>query len=300
MSASEERNPDATVTRVRKTVAGRFNKFLIIFYIVCLLVSLPITYVVAERQVFATAEHELTLLVDMVRSVRNVVRKETRPHFLPKGEFFPPAVSSTVMAKSVSRQFAEVQPDYYIKIASDNPLNLENLPEPLEEELLNYFRQSGETNSVVQVGVIKDKKYLVSAAPAKAKEGCMICHGEPVKAPDAIVEKYGKINGYYWETGSIVGATVVGVPLADVKKAAAMRGLVVVGTLTLIFGVILVSVNVMVRRTVIQPLRAMNQLAKDISQGAVGNVLKAERDDEIGELAESLEVIRRTLEKNQR
>ena len=265
MTVNEEQSVDVGVAHVQKAIARRFNKFLIIFYVLCLVVALPITYFVTERQVFSDAEKELTLLVDMVKSVRNVVRNDTRPYFLPKGEFFPPVVSSTVMAKTVARQFAGVRPDYYIKIASDNPLNQENLPEPLETELLNHFRYSGESDSLIQTGVVKGRKYLVSAAPAKAKESCLICHGVPSDAPQAIVEKYGKINGYHWEPGTVVGTMVVGVPLEDVKKTVLLRSLYLVIILTLIFVIILITVNMIVRNVV------ANQMIRNISYRATGN-----------------------------
>ena len=77
----------------------------------------------------AQANKELTLLVDMVKSVRNVVREDTRPHFAEKGDYFPIVVSSTVMAKTVAEKFARIRPEYYIKIFADNPLNQDDLPD---------------------------------------------------------------------------------------------------------------------------------------------------------------------------
>ena len=121
------------------SLTQQFSRILLSLYFISIVISLPLTYLWARNQVYSQAQKELTLLVDMVRSVRNVVREDTRPHFLPQGVFFPPVVSSTVMAKTVASKFVREQPDYYIKIASDNPLNPENLPEPLEKELLNFL-----------------------------------------------------------------------------------------------------------------------------------------------------------------
>ena len=107
-------------------------------------------YYLTKTQVLAQANKELTLLVDMVKSVRNVVREDTRPHFTPKGEFFPIVVSSTVMAKTVADKFARLRPEYYIKIFSDNPLNPEDFPDVLEKELLQRFRQYKQLESIVE------------------------------------------------------------------------------------------------------------------------------------------------------
>lgn len=278
------------------TISRRFNTMLFVFYVLSLLVSLPITYYATERDIELQAERELSLLVDMVRAVRNVVREDTRPHFLPKGEVFPPVVSSTVMAKTVASKFYRLQPDYYIKIASDNPLNLENLPVPLEENLLDRFRHTGEDGPLVVKGMVNGKNYLVSAAPAKSKDSCLICHGSPDAAPPEIVERYGRINGYYWTAGQVVGTTLVGVPIASVHENLIRDSAVVVGVLTVLFAGILLTVNLILRTTILKPLREITNAAHDVSRGALGNRLDIRRDDEIGDLAQSFELMRRSLE----
>jgi hypothetical protein len=131
-------------------------------------------YYLTKTQVLAQANKELTLLVDMVKSVRNVVREDTRPHFTPKGEFFPIVVSSTVMAKTVADKFAQLRPEYYIKIFSDNPLNPEDFPDVLEKELLQRFRQYKQLESIVETGLIQGQQYLLSPAPTTAKKSCLL------------------------------------------------------------------------------------------------------------------------------
>ena len=278
------------------TISGRFNAMLFMFYILSILVTLPITYFATEREIERHAQRELNLLVDMVRSVREVVREDTRPHFLPRGEIFPVVISSTVMAKTVAGKFARLQPDYYIKIASDNPLNLENLPVPMEENLLDRFRYTGEEGPIVVKGVVNGKTYLVSAAPAKSKDSCLTCHGNPNLAPPEIVERYGRVNGYYWTSGKVVGATVVGVPMANLNKHVIYDSAVVIGVLTVLFAAILLTVNLIVRRTILKPLREMTNMAHKMSRGDLHHRLNVNRDDEIGDLARSFELMRRSLE----
>ena len=282
------KTPKGSLTR-------QFSKSLLWLYFISILISLPLTYFWVRNQVYSQAQNELTLLVDMVRSVRNVVREDTRPHFLPKGEFFPPVVSSTVMAKTVASKFAREQPDYYIKIASDNPLNQENLPQPLEKELLSFFRQTNTTDPVVQTGIVKDKEYLVSAAPATAKESCMICHGNPSEAPAEITETYGVNSGFGWKAGSVVGASLVGVPLGDVNSIVLKRGLIIISILTVLFGLVLIVVNYLVRRVIIQPVLEITSTAKDVSHGQLDQSFDSNNNNEIGELAQSFELMRRSL-----
>ncbi len=65
------------------SVRTRFNRALLLFYIISVLVSIPATYFLTKQQVLSQADRELTLLVDMIRAARNVVREETRPYFMP-------------------------------------------------------------------------------------------------------------------------------------------------------------------------------------------------------------------------
>jgi methyl-accepting chemotaxis protein len=284
--------------KTRSSITKRFNKALLALYIVSIGVSIPITYYLTRQQVMNQANKELTILVDMVRAVRNVVREDTRPYFTAKGEFFPVTVSSTVMAKTVASKFTREQPDYYIKIASDNPLNLEDMPELLEADLLERFRQDTTLKHVVESGIVKGKPYLVSAASATAKEGCLRCHGDPAAAPEAIREKYGTTHGYHWKVGDVVGTSVVGVPLADLNGIVIKRSLIVIIALSVIYAITLFIVNSLVRRSIISPLLEITNAAYDVSHGkdAASLELSSNRDDEIGTLAHSFGLMRRSME----
>src|SRR5262249_49298846 len=157
----------------------------------------------------------LKLLVDMVGSVRGVVKDETRPYFLPKNEFLPVVVSSTVMAKTVAGKFKKVQPDYLIRMVSDNPLNAEDRPDGLDMQVLTALREQQKEGSLIRIGSIRGQDYLISAAPTKAENSCMLCHGDPAAAPESITAKYGTSSGFHWKDGEIIGASLVGVPLAN-------------------------------------------------------------------------------------
>jgi len=46
----------------------------------------------------------------------------------------------------------------------------------------------------------------------------MRCHGAAASAPEAITTAYGTDSGFNWKVGDIVGASIVGVPLASVNQ----------------------------------------------------------------------------------
>ncbi len=279
----------------QSSISSKFNQSLLTLFLVLVLALIPIMYYLTKTQVLSQANKELTLLVDMVKSVRNVVREDTRPHFTPKGEFFPIVVSSTVMAKTVASKFARIRPEYYIKIFSDNPLNADDYPDSLETELLGRFRQNKRLKTIVETGTIRGQNYLLSSAPATVKKGCLLCHGDPARAPLAISKKYGTESGYGWTVGNVIGGIAVGVPLDNINAIAVKRTLFALLALAVVFGVLYIYINTIVRRSIITPITEIAEKAQKISHGDLGDAIVTDRDDEIGELANSFEMMRRSF-----
>ncbi len=276
-------------------IARKFNSLLFFLYLVIILLSIPSTYFITEQQINEQANSELSLLVDMIRAVRNVVREDTRPHFLPQGVFYPPVVSSTVMAKTVASKFAKLRPEYYIRIISDNPLNKENLPNSVENNILARFRASDKPEKIIETGILRNQDYLISAAPAAAKKGCLVCHGTVAAAPTEIVKQYGGDSGFGYRIGDIVGASVVGVPLANLNELVLTRSLYIMAILTGLFAFIFLTINVLVKRSIITPLLTISEAAQAVSRGKINESINVDRNDEIGELAHSFELMRRSL-----
>lgn len=94
-----------------------------------------------------------------------------------------------------------------------------------------------------------------------------------------------------------MGATVVGVPLADINTLVLQRSMVVVVSLSVLFALVLTLVNLMVRRSIINPLAAITAHANDVSRGNFNAVFDKDSlsDDEIGELAISFDLMRRSM-----
>jgi methyl-accepting chemotaxis protein len=281
---------------ITNSLIKRFRRSIIWLYVVTIAISIPIVYFTTQHQVYAEANKELSLLVDMVASVREYIAKDVRPGLLQANMFESPAISSTVTTSVVAGRFKEKRPDYYIKVASDNPLSQKNLPEPLETELLAKFRADKELKGITEVGEIKGNTFLVSARPSIAHQECMICHGDPKKAPMPVTSKYGMTSGYNYQPDSVVGTIGVGVPLADVNTLVMQRGLVVVGIITVIFSLIFIIINALVKKTILSPITSITEAAIVLSKGDLDREINIKQDgSEIGELANSFELLRRSL-----
>ena len=259
-----------STARNQSSISSKFNQSLLTLFLVLVLALIPVMYYLTKTQVLSQANKELTLLVDMVKSVRNVVREDTRPHFTPKGEFFPIVVSSTMMAKTVASKFARIRPEYYINIFSDNPLNADDYPDALETQLLGRFRQNKQLKSIVESSAIRGQNYLLSSAPETVKKSCLRCHGDPARAPLTIFKKYGTESGYGWTVGNVIGGIAVGVPLDNINAIAAKRSMFALLALALMFGVLYIYINTTVRRNIIKPITEIAEKAQKISYGDLG------------------------------
>ena len=125
------------------SLASRFRRSIIWLYIATVIVTIPITYFITKYQIYAEANKELSLLVDMVASVREYIAKDVRQDLLDAKLFQSPAISGTVTTSFVANHFLKKQPEYYIKIVSDNPINKMNLPEPQRSQLCRPDRPAG-------------------------------------------------------------------------------------------------------------------------------------------------------------
>jgi HAMP domain-containing protein len=288
-------NASATDDLPRRSIARRFNLALLLLYLLSIAVAAPVIYYATERQVNAQADRELRVLVDMVRSIQGYVAGHLRPFMLKNKLMYSPGFSGIVATTLVAEEFAKLQPAYYIKNASDNPLNPANSPQPFEARLLGRFRADRALEELTETGTLGGKRMLVSAAPKVSGKGCLGCHGEPEQAPAEIRERYGETYGYYYKVGDVVGVSLVGVPLEDVQAVSLRRSLVAIGLLTLLFAGIFLSINLMVRRSLVRPILDISEAAKDISQGRMDKPVESGRNDEVGDLARSIELLRRSF-----
>lgn len=280
----------------RKKLAKKFNIALVIMYITTVMLTVPVVYWATKKQVYDRAEADLVLLVDVVRSIQDFVATDLRPHFMKEKIFFSPSFSGIVATARIAKYLSEKQPQYYIKNASDNPLNRNNLAYGIELDLLQQFRQSRGSDSITTVGDINGRTYLVSSAPKISKKGCLRCHGNPNKAPADVTETYGQESGYGYLPGQVVGVSLVGVPLADVQTLAVQRSLIIVGAVTLLFALLFLVVNLLVKRLILKPINEITEVATAVSQGDIRRaVLFTQRNDEIADLALAFELMRRSL-----
>ncbi len=280
----------------RRSLAKKFNLSLILLYLISITIAAPSVYLFTKKQVYDRANEDLVLLVDVVKSIQDYVATDLRPHLMKQDIFYTPAISGIVATARIAGYLNEKQPQYYIKNASDNPLNPNNQALGLENELLGRFRKDRAMTALNEEGVIGGKAYLVASAPKVSKKGCLRCHGDPANAPEDQKVSFTGGRGYGYKKGDVVGVSLVGVPLADVQALSIQRSLYVIGGLTLLFAILFIVVNLLVKRLILVPIRDITEVATAVSKGDLNRaVTVADRDDEIADLGQAFELMRRSL-----
>ena len=279
----------------QNSIRKQFRKLLIIFYALSLLASIAFIAVWTRYEVYQSANRELSLLVDMVKAARTYIAEDVRPYMLPREIFHPPAISSTVATKRIAGHFLKSRPDYYIRVVSDNPLNETNKPTEFEAELIARFREDRSLNKLLEEGLINNKDYLVSSRPSVSKASCLACHGTPEEAPKEITQEYGTESGYGYIPDRVVGASVVGVPVGNVNQVVLTRSIIALLVISLLFLIIFLMINRLVQQLLVGPIVKISRIAREVSEGSLGYSISSSRRDEIGELANSFELMRRSL-----
>ena len=77
--------------------------------------------------------------------------------------------------------------------------------------------------------------------------------------PLPVTSKYGTASGYNYKPNSIVGTIGVGVPLVDINALVMQHGLVAMGIITVIFGLIFIIINALVKKSILLPINNITE-----------------------------------------
>lgn len=229
-----------------------------------------------------------TYTVDRVRPVLRVSDSE----FLPQGV---PAFGATQIMALLHKKY----PDYFYKEAALNPTNPADRAVEWESDVVNAFRNNEALREMTGERMTPSGPSLYLARPLQIKDAaCLVCHSTPDAAPAAMVKTYGPSNGFGWKLNEIIGAQIVSVPMTLPVANATRAFYTFMASLTGVFVVLFLILNVMLSLMIVRPIRAMAATADSISVGKLDlPELPESGKDEVALLARSFNRMRRSLEK---
>ncbi|MES1199253.1 MAG: adenylate/guanylate cyclase domain-containing protein [Pseudomonadota bacterium] len=193
--------------------------------------------------------------------VAPLLRRDINAHFHPQ------SVSAYAATNIFAALHAKFQ-DYSYREVALNPTNLADRPMDWEGDIVQYFRSNPSVNEqIVQRETVRGP-ILSLSRPIVANERCMECHDTPRHAPRSMTAVYGRVNGFGWHVGEIVGAQIVSVPMSVAFAQASNARLVFVGLYLGVFLLLAVLLNL---PPIFRPILALSRIAEDVRVGKLAS-----------------------------
>lgn len=280
----------------------KFNLILLLVFICGVAISgFALSRVLQQR-----AQDEVTskalALIETMTAVRNYTSKHINPLLAPQLETESQFIAETVPAYSATEVFQNLRKNegyknFFYKEATLNPTNLRDRADNFEAKIVDRFRQDAKTKEIADFRSLPNGRVFYIARPlAVTNQSCLRCHSSPQLAPKSQLATYGTETGFNWKLNEIVAAQIISVPAEEVFASVKESLSLVMVILISIFALVILIINLLLNRSVIQPLKKMSHLAKEVSTGKTSDDFEQVSNDEIGILAASFNRMKASLE----
>ncbi|MEP7154568.1 MAG: DUF3365 domain-containing protein [Betaproteobacteria bacterium] len=277
----------------------KFNLALLLVFALGLAVTGYISYTLLQKN----AQDEVLRNAGVMMEAASSMRFYTQKHVSPKLDYQPdtflaesvPAFAATEMMNQLRKKYD----NYYYKEAVLNPTNPRDRAVEWESDVVNDFRNSPDKKEIMGMRMAASGPSLYLARPLKIVDpGCLTCHSTPDKAPAPMVVQYGGNNGFGWQLNETIGAQVVTVPMSLPIANADRAFITFMGSLTGVFVVLFLILNIMLSFLIVKPITRMSEAANEISTGNMDIAEFSDKGgDEMALLAKSFNRMRRSLQK---
>ncbi|AFY69007.1 histidine kinase HAMP region domain protein [Thalassoporum mexicanum PCC 7367] len=282
-------------------LGSKFNLLLIGVFLIGILLSGTALSVILSRNAADQISLKASILIQTMNAVRQYTNDQVNPELAPRLEVEDDFLPETVPGYSAREVFEYFRSDpeyrdFFYKEATLNPTNLRDKADPFETELVNSFRENDSLKELRGNRSLPSGNLYYIARPIKiVQETCLRCHSTPEAAPASQIATYGDQNGFGWQLNEIVGAQIISVPAAEIFKTAQNVLFLVLLTVCIVFAIIILAINIMLRKAVISPLNRMAAVAQDVSTGKMDSKFQQDSHDEIGVLAAAFERMKLSL-----
>jgi HAMP domain-containing protein len=276
----------------------KFNLVLLVAFLVGLGIAAAIGWNIVQRQARREVLEQAGIMMAQADAVSDYTAKEIEPLLVDqqKLRFLPQSVpffAAEANLRALSRSF----PAYSFKNAALNPTNPADKATAWEAAIIDGFRQNPTLGEFVSTRDTPDGPILSLSKPLRIdNKDCLVCHSTPEAAPPAMVDLYGRSNGFGWTLGSVQGAQIVSIPMRVALARAQNLFVTMLLALTAAFAVTFLLLNLLLHLVVIRRVRRMAALAGEVSLGNNdAPEFEARGGDEIASLGQSFNRMRRSL-----
>lgn len=281
------------------SLSTKLNLLLILIFAV----GLSVIGLLSHTLLLDNAQNEVVQQAEIMMEAAQAIRKYTMAQIKPllvgqmKDTFLPQSVPAFAATQSFLT-LRERYPDFTYKEAALNPTNPIDRATDWEADIVNAFRNDPLTPQRIGERDTPSGRALYLAKPIQiTDEACLSCHSTFRDAPRPLLQKYGMDNGFGWQVNEIIGAQIVSIPVSLPIARAEQAWHRIMLAMAAVFAVVLLTLNLFIRRMVIRRVKSMSQLADKVSSGEFDVPEFDERGtDELSGLAASITRLRRSIE----
>jgi HAMP domain-containing protein/type II secretory pathway pseudopilin PulG len=272
-------------------IGTKFNFLLIIVFIISIVVSGTALSSLLQRRAQNEVAQKALVLIQTMNSVRQYTQNRVNPLLASRLETEPVFIPETVPAFSATEVFENLRKNeqyrnFLYKEATLNPTNLRDKADKFETQLVERFKNNPKLREITDFRSFPEGRVFYIARPlAVTQQSCLRCHSSPDKAPKSQLTTYGSNNGFGWELNEIVAAQIISVPSQEVFNSAQQTWIWIMGLLIAIFAVVVILINFLIKKAVIQRIRKIEKIAQKVSTGDMDADFNDNYQDEIGGLA---------------
>jgi protein-histidine pros-kinase len=277
----------------------RFNIILAACYVVGLCLSLWPFYQLSSREAIEQLQSQIDVLRAGALSVRKYTSDEIRPLLDDQSaiQFLPQTIPS-FSAQTVFRNLRNMYPLYSYKEAALNPTNPTDLAKDWEKDVIEKLSANPQMEKDISIRTTDAGPQYTVTYPMLIKDAsCLSCHSTPDKAPASMVALYGPKNGFGWKLNETIVAQIISIPMSATDARVWRNLLFFVGIATAIFLVLLILLNILLKRYVTSPVNKMAKIAEAYSMGETSiPEFEYAGSDEVASLSRSFNRMRRSLD----
>ncbi|PSB18554.1 DUF3365 domain-containing protein [Phormidesmis priestleyi ULC007] len=285
----------------RFKLATKFTLLLSLVFVGAIVISGFALSHALEQKAESEIGYRSQILAETMNSVRAFTNTHVSPLLMPmvdtQATFIPEVIPSyTVREVFESLRKNEDYKDFFYKDALLNPTNLRDKADEFEAGITKRFNSESGLKNISGFRDSVGEKMFYSARPFSVKNAtCLRCHSTPEAAPKSHIASYGSENGFGWKLNEVLGSQIIYVPASKVFDDANRASFLIISIFVGIFALVILLINYLLKRNVLQPIKPMAQLAQKISMDEISAEEAAEfehgklkaivkRNDELGQL----------------
>lgn len=283
-------------------LGAKFTLILVIVFAGGLVASGTVLYQVLQQRAQTEVASKAAILMETMNSVRAYSNSNLNPLIATIAKTSPIFIPEQIPTYSLNRVFENLRKNdeyrsYFYKEAFLNPTNLRDKADDFETDLIKRFMAEPNTKEITGFRSQPGGKTFYVARPFIIKKAsCLQCHSTPEAAPKNMITAYGTENGFNWELNKVLGSQIITIPVDEVYTSANSAWWIVFGILAVIFLLLLVVINLLLKRNVTQRISRMAKTADAVSTGSTEANFVEDAADEIGTLATAFNRMKSSLD----